>query len=87
LEPLTMRILQNLEDILSDLENHAYGWRHWSDRAFYVCADGVTRSLRQAWGEEPLAVRLFTSGLHLLRQPQFKNAFRTAFAKREVVVL
>jgi hypothetical protein len=87
LEPLPMRILQNLEDILGELENHAYGWKHWSDRAFYVCADGVTRSLSQAWGEEPLAVRLFTRGLHLLRHPQFKNAFRMAFAKREEVVL
>jgi hypothetical protein len=38
-----------------------------------VCADGVTRSLRQAWGEEPLAVRLFTSGIQLLRHPQFKK--------------
>jgi hypothetical protein len=87
LEPLPMRILQNLEDILSDLEDHVYGWRHWSDRAFYLGADGVTRSLRQAWGVEPPAVRLFTSGLQMLRQPQFKGAFRMAFAKREAVVL
>lgn len=87
LEPMSMRILQNLEDILSDLEDHAYGWKHWSDRAFYVCADGVTRSLRQAWGEEPLAVSLFTRGLHMLRHPQFKSAFRMAFAKREAVAL
>jgi len=87
LEPLTMRILQNLEDILGDHEDHAYGWRHWSDRAFYKCADGVIRSLRETWGEEPLAVRLFTNGIQLLRHPQFKNAFRMAFAKREAVVL
>ncbi len=87
LEPLPMRILQNLEDVLSDLDDHAYGWKHWSDRAFYVCADGVTRSLHQAWGEEPLAVRLFTSGLRLLRQPHFKGAFRAAFARREPVTL
>ena len=83
LEPLPMRILQSLEDILGDREDHAYGWKHWSDRAFYVCADGVTRSLRQAWGVEPPAVRLFTRGLQMLRQPQFKSAFRMAFAKRE----
>ena len=87
LEPLSMRILQNLEDILSDMDNHVYGWKHWSDRAFYVCADGVTRSLHEAWGEEPRAVRLFTSGMRLLRHPHFKGAFRAAFARREAVTL
>jgi len=34
-----------------------------------------------------LAVRLFTKGVDMLRNPQFKQAYRMAFAKREEVVL
>jgi hypothetical protein len=87
LEPLPMRILQNLEDIICDQEEHALGWKRWSDRSFYHCEDGVTRSLSQLWERDPLAVRLFTQGLGLLRHPQFRNVFRMAFAKREEVTL
>ncbi len=81
-----MRILQNLEDILGDFEDHVYG-KHWSDRTFYLCDDGITRPLSRLWGTEPLAVRLFTRGVNLLRHPHFKQAFRAAYAKREEVTL
>ena len=87
LEPLSMRILQNLEDILSDQDDHAYGWRRWNERCFYVCEDGDTRSLGELWSEEPLAVRLFTRGLGLLHHPRFRGAFRMAFGRREQVSL
>lgn len=87
LEPLPMRLLQNLEDILCDQDDHAQGWKRWTDRCFFRCDDGLTRSLNQLWSGEPLAVRLFTKGLGLLRHPQFRNVFRMAFAKREEVIL
>jgi hypothetical protein len=87
LEPLPMRILQNLEDILGDQEDHALGWTRWTDRCFHRCEDGVTRSLSELWTDEPLAVRLFTNGLSLLRHPHFRSVFRMAFARREEVVL
>jgi len=86
-EPFALRILQSIEDILSDHEHHALGWRSWSDRVFYQCEDGVARSLKELWGNhEPAAVRVFLSGFQLLRQPHFKQAFRMAFARREEVV-
>ncbi len=86
MEPLSMRVLQNVEDVLREYDQHIYG-KHWCDRSFYLCDDGVTRPLRALWGEEPLAARLFTRGVDLLRSAQFKQAFRLAFAKREEVVL
>lgn len=86
MEPLSMRILQNLEDILQDYDQHIHG-KHWSDRVFYLCEDGVTRPLSQLWDHAPLAVRLFTSGVKILRHPHFKQALRAAYAKREEVVL
>ncbi len=87
LEPFALRILQNIEDVLSDQENHALGWKRWSDRVFYHCEDGAIRSISENWTDgEPIAVRLFVGGLQLLRQPQLKQAFRLAFARREQVV-
>lgn len=86
MEPLSVRILQNLDDILRDYDGHIYG-KHWSNRAFYLCDDGITRSLNQLWDKAPLAVRLFTRGVNILRHPHVKQAFRVAYAKREEVVL
>ncbi len=87
LEPFPLRILQSLEDILTDHDQHALGWRHWTDRAFFLCDDGVTRSFAECWEHgEPFAVRLFVQGFHLLRHPHLKQAFRLALARQEEVV-
>jgi hypothetical protein len=87
LEPLGMRILQNLQDIMGDFPAHAHGWKHWSDRTFFETKPGVVRSLHQLWQKEPLAVQIFTRGIDLLRHPQFRQAYRAAFTRREEVVL
>jgi len=88
LEPFTLRILQNMEEILSDQPNHALGWRRWSDRTFYRHEDGTVRSLGDGWGDrQPLAVTIFVRGLQMLRHPSFKQACRFAFARREEVIL
>jgi hypothetical protein len=86
-EPFALRILQNLEEILSDQPNHALGWRRWSDRTFYQYDDGVIRSLGESWGErEPLAVSIFVRGFNLLRHPSLKQAFRFANRREQVVL-
>lgn len=88
MEPFTMRILQNLEEILSDQPHHALGWRRWSDRTFYRYEDGTVRSVGQGWdSREPLAVTIFVRGLQLLRHPSLKQAFRFAFAGRNEAFL
>jgi len=86
-EPLAVRILESLQEILGDQDDHAYGWRRWSDRAFYLGDDGIARSLTQWIGDEPLAVRLLTNGIGVLRHPHFLNVFRATFARREEVAL
>jgi hypothetical protein len=88
MEPFALRILQNIEDILSDQPNHALGWRRWSDRTFYQHQDGVIRSLGDSWEDrEPLAVTIFVRGFQLLRHPPLKRAFRVAFARRNEAIL
>jgi hypothetical protein len=87
-EPLFLRILQNIEDILANHENHGMGWRRWDERVFYRCDDGVTRSLAELWrGKGPLATRIFVGGIQMLRQPGFQHLFRATFARREEVAL
>jgi hypothetical protein len=87
LEPFPTRILQSLQDVLGHHENHALGWRRWSDRVFYACDDGAARSLAQLWKQgEPLAVRVFLQALRLLRHPHMKHAFRLAFTRGEEVI-
>jgi len=44
-EPLRLRILQSVQDVLQECETHAYGWRQWHDRVFYQGDDGTVRSL------------------------------------------
>jgi hypothetical protein len=87
MEPFTLRILQSIEEILSDQPNHPLGWRRWSDRTFYQHQDGVIRSLAECWDNEPLAVTIFVRGFHLLRHPPLKQAFRFALARRNEAIL
>jgi len=88
LEPFPLRFLQNIEDVLRDQEHHALGWRHWSDRVFFQGEDGCAQSLAQLWGNDrPLAARLFTQGVDLLRSLRLRHVFRLALAKSEEVVL
>ena len=83
-EPYLARVLQTIEDVLADHENHGKGWRHWSDRVFYLCDDGVERSFAELWGgHEPLAAKVVGQGINMLRLAGVRHVFRAAFAKRE----
>ncbi len=64
-EQYSLRILHNMMDVLRTYERHANGWLRWSDRVFYLCHDGQTRSLTQLFGERPpAAVALFVGAMH-----------------------
>jgi hypothetical protein len=76
-----------MEEILSDQENHALGWRRWCDRTFYLHDDGVVRPLGESWKKEPAAVTIFVRGLQALRHPSLKQAFRFAFPRRDEAIL
>ena len=87
-EPFTLRILHNIEQILAEHEGHGMGWRHWSDRVFYRCDDGVVRSLTELWGNHgPMAVKTFVRGVQILHAPPLRGAFRTMLGGRRGVAL
>lgn len=84
-EPLSTRILQNVQDVMAVHEHHGRGWVRWSDRVFYIGDDGQSRPVCQLWKRKPVAITAFEAGLGVLRHPGLRIAFRT-FARQEAAL-
>ena len=79
-EPYALRILQNMMDVLHTYEQHAKGWRLWSDRVFYACDDGQVRSLTELFGRgTPAPVSVFVNVLRFASLPGVRRLLRGAF--------
>jgi hypothetical protein len=78
-EPLRLRILENLCDILEDDPSHGLGWIRWSDRVFYVTDEGIVKSLAEFWGSRaPGVVSQFVGLMRLVRHRRVRSALRVA---------
>jgi hypothetical protein len=87
-ESFTLRIVHNLIDVLRTYERHANGWRLWSDRVFYLCDDGNTRSLTELFGAKtPAPVALFLGAVQFASAPHIRRLVRGAFSLGEEVAL
>jgi hypothetical protein len=87
-EPYVLRILQSLEEILQDYADHGRGWRRWSDRVFYRCDDGVTRSLTELFpGGMPGPIQVFVKGVALIRQCGVRRKFRSMLPREHEFAL
>lgn len=87
-EPYTFRILHNMIDVLRTYEHHANDWKLWSDRVFYLCHDGETRSLTKLFaGGPPAAVAVFVGAMKFASAPRLRRLLRGAFAGVEEVSL
>lgn len=83
-EPFALRILQSLEEILQDHDDHARGWRRWSDRVFYQCDDGVTRPLTELFGREvPVGVQFFVKSIAFVRHCGARRTFSAIFPRSQ----
>jgi len=81
-EPFALRILHNLAQVLAENASHGFGWRTWNERVFYLCDDGIIRSVAELWGKrQPAAVTIFIGGVRLLHQPSVKTAFTRLFKR------
>jgi hypothetical protein len=75
-------------DVLRTYERHANGWCLWSDRVFYLCDDGCTRSLTTLFGERtPAPVALFVGAMQFAAAPRVRRFLREAFASPGQVAL
>lgn len=60
-EPMTLRILAAVCDVMRDQRGHSEGWVRWSDRVFFRTAGGGVEQLSAVFpsGREPSLIRLF----------------------------
>jgi hypothetical protein len=87
-EPFTLRILQSLEEILQDHEDHGRGWRRWSDRVFYRCDDGIIHSLTTLFANRvPPELEFSVRAIHMIRQYCMRRTLRLAFPRRQQLAL
>jgi hypothetical protein len=87
-QPHGWRVMQNLLEIVSDDPDHAFGWRRWCDRCFYLTKTGDAKSLADLWPKGgPLWVRTFIRLTELVRHPQLQPALRRAFGSSEESLL
>jgi len=83
LEPLRLRIIQTIWEIVRDDQEHSLGWTRWQDRVFMDCTDGEARSLTELLqGQEaPLLLRQFVRAVRLLASPHLRPALHFAMAE------
>lgn len=60
-EPMTLRVLSAVCDVMRTHEDHSLGWARWSDRVFYLDGNGEAAPLSGVFqsGREPSLIRLF----------------------------
>jgi hypothetical protein len=82
LEPLTLRIIQTMWDIVRDDPEHSLGWVRWQDRVFKDSADGESRSITDLLqGQEPpLLLRQFVGTVRLLASRRLRPALQLTMA-------
>jgi hypothetical protein len=84
LEPLQLRVIQAIYEMLRDDPEHSLGWTRWGDRVFRVCRDGKARSLTQLCnGNEPRFVKNLVRITQLLASRRLRPALQLAFAGKQ----
>jgi hypothetical protein len=83
LEPLRLRIIQTIWEIVREDHEHSLGWTRWQDRVFKDCTDGEVRSLTELLRgrETPLLLRQFVRAVRLLASPRLRPALQFAMAE------
>lgn len=85
-EPLRLRLLQGVGDVLRDYADFPEDRRLWTDRIFYQSQDSSVRPLSALWPDgEPSVVKLFRASVRLLECNRVKNVLRTAFTQEQEV--
>jgi len=85
-EPLALRMLETVADVLKYYPAYAKGRRHWTDRIFWTLEDGSVRPMSSYWGKRgPGWVRASLSMMKLIGSRPARTAMRLVFARDEGV--
>ncbi len=76
-DPLLLRVLQTLWDVLKDHPEHALGRVRWSERTFRLCYDGNVKSLDEFFGgREPFLMKQMANATRLAISPRARRAWQ-----------
>jgi len=86
-EPLKLRFLQTMVDVVRDYPENAPGRRTWADRVFYRDpASGVTSPIIHIWNDGgPRVVKRFIAAMRLLEWRGVRSALKLALDDRTAV--
>ncbi len=80
-EPIRLRVLQVMSDVLRTYREFATERQKWSDRIFYLCEDATVRRLSDVWkGNGPDVVGQFVSAMRLVESRRIRAILRLALA-------
>jgi hypothetical protein len=86
-EVYALRVMRNFEEMSAELNGHAHGWRHWSERVFYEFEDGPIRSMREIFGGRmPPVVEVPLRLLKLTRFPGVDRAIHLAVSGQQRLI-
>lgn len=81
-----LRLLRDLQDILSHLPEHGLGWQRWDQRVFFECKDKEVRSLATLFGDNvPMPVQVFTKVVLGLKHPRYGSLVEAMWGQDDVV--
>lgn len=75
-DPLVLRVIQGLADMMSDYPQHVNGYVRWSDRVYRRCEDETVRQFTHFFKKgEPFLIRRMINGAHILTSPRLRPAW------------
>lgn len=86
-EPIKLRVLQTMIDVVRDYPENASGRRTYADRVFYCDPlNGATFTLKQIWSDGgPTIIRHFITAMRLLEWRGVRSALKIALNDRTTV--
>lgn len=80
-EPLRVRVLQVMSDVLRTYDDFEASRRRWSDRIFFLCEDATVRRLSDVWtGNGPDIVGQFVAAMRLMESRHFRAVLKLTLA-------
>ena len=77
----TLRLLNNVFDIIGEHPAHSLGWTHVCDRVFYLSGDGSHKRLTQVLARPPHLVSALTTVARFARRQSVRFALRLALGE------
>jgi hypothetical protein len=85
-EPLALRLMQGVLDVVREHTDLPEGRRRWTDRVFFRAMDGSVKPLSAVWKDDgPAVVKLFMASVRLLQSNRVKSAIRFALPNKQEV--